>query len=68
MGELCVRGYATMQGYYKRPEATAEAIDGDGWFHTGDVATIRDDGSVRFLGRYKDMLKVGGENVGPNRG
>ena len=65
MGELCVRGYATMQGYYKRPEATAEAIDGDGWFHTGDVATIRDDGSVRFLGRYKDMLKVGGENVDP---
>ena len=65
MGELCVRGYATMQGYYKRPEATSEAIDGDGWFHTGDVATIRDDGSVRFLGRYKDMLKVGGENVDP---
>lgn len=65
MGELCVRGYATMQGYYKRPEATAEAIDDDGWFHTGDVATIRDDGSVRFLGRYKDMLKVGGENVDP---
>ncbi len=65
MGELCVRGYATMQGYYKRPEATAEAIDNDGWFHTGDVATIRDDGSVRFLGRYKDMLKVGGENVDP---
>ena len=65
MGELCVRGYATMQGYYKRPEATAEAIDGECWFHTGDVATIRDDGSVRFLGRYKDMLKVGGENVDP---
>ena len=65
MGELCVRGYATMQGYYKRPEATAEAIDGESWFHTGDVATIRDDGSVRFLGRYKDMLKVGGENVDP---
>ena len=65
MGELCVRGYATMQGYYKRPAATAEAIDGEGWFHTGDVATIRDDGSVRFLGRYKDMLKVGGENVDP---
>ncbi len=65
MGELCVRGYAVMQGYYKRPEATAEAIDGAGWFHTGDVATVRDDGSVRFLGRYKDMLKVGGENVDP---
>ena len=65
MGELCVRGYAVMQGYYKRPEATAEAIDGAGWFHTGDVATLRDDGSVRFLGRYKDLLKVGGENVDP---
>ena len=65
MGELCVRGYALMQGYYKRPEATAAAIDGDGWFHTGDVCTIRDDGSVRFLGRYKDQLKVGGENVDP---
>ena len=65
MGELCVRGYALMQGYYKCPEATAEAIDDDGWLHTGDVATIRDDGSVRFLGRYKDQLKVGGENVDP---
>ena len=65
IGELCVRGYALMQGYYKRPEATAEAIDNDGWFHTGDVATMRDDGSIRFMGRYKDMLKVGGENVDP---
>ncbi len=65
IGELCVRGYALMQGYYKRPEATAEAIDDDGWLHTGDVATMRDDGSIRFMGRYKDMLKVGGENVDP---
>ena len=65
IGELCVRGYALMQGYYKRPEATAEAIDADGWLHTGDVATMRDDGSIRFMGRYKDMLKVGGENVDP---
>ena len=65
VGELLVRGYALMQGYYKRPEATAEAIDDDGWFHTGDVATMRDDGSIRFMGRYKDMLKVGGENVDP---
>ena len=65
IGELCVRGYALMQGYYKRPEATAEAIDNDGWFHTGDVATMRDDGSIRFMGRYKDLLKVGGENVDP---
>ena len=64
-GELCVRGYAIMQGYYKRPEATAAAIDAEGWFHTGDVCTIRDDGSIRFLGRYKDQIKVGGENVDP---
>jgi fatty-acyl-CoA synthase len=65
IGELCVRGYALMQGYYKQPEATAESIDDEGWFHTGDVATMRDDGSIRFMGRYKDMLKVGGENVDP---
>ena len=65
IGELCVRGYALMQGYYKRPDATAEAIDDDGWLHTGDVATMRDDGSIRFMGRYKDLLKVGGENVDP---
>ena len=65
VGELLVRGYAVMQGYYKRPDATAEAIDDNGWFHTGDVATMRDDGSIRFMGRYKDMLKVGGENVDP---
>jgi fatty-acyl-CoA synthase len=64
-GELCVRGYALMQGYYQKPEETARAIDAEGWFHTGDVATIRDDERVRFYGRYKDMLKVGGENVDP---
>ena len=64
-GELCVRGYALMQGYYKKPQETAEAIDSDGWLHTGDVATIREDGMIRFLGRYKDLLKVGGENVDP---
>lgn len=65
LGELCVRGYALMQGYYKKPEETAAAVDAQGWFHTGDVAVIRDDLQVRFLGRYKDMLKVGGENVDP---
>ena len=64
-GELCVRGYAIMEGYYKKPKETAEAVDPDGWLHTGDVATLRDDGYLRFLGRYKDMLKVGGENVDP---
>jgi fatty-acyl-CoA synthase len=65
MGELCVRTYAMMQGYYKKPEETAQAIDQEGWFRTGDVATIRDDGFVRFMGRYKELLKVGGENVDP---
>ena len=65
LGELCVRGYALMQGYYRKPEETAQAVDAGGWLHTGDVATIRDDDRVRFFGRYKDMLKVGGENVDP---
>jgi len=65
-GELCVRGYSVMQGYYKKPEETTRAIDEDGWFHTGDVATMRADGAIRFLGRYKDLLKVGGENVDPS--
>jgi fatty-acyl-CoA synthase len=65
MGELCTRGYAVMQGYYKKPEETAKAIDPDRWLHTGDMAIMHDDGMVRFLGRYKEMLKVGGENVDP---
>ena len=65
LGELCIRGYALMQGYYQKPEETADAIDAEGWFHTGDVATLRDDECLRFFGRYKDLLKVGGENVDP---
>jgi fatty-acyl-CoA synthase len=65
LGELCVRGYAVTQGYYKKPEETARAMDAEVWFHTGDVVTMRDDGQIRFLGRYKDLLKVGGENVDP---
>lgn len=65
MGELCTRGYAVMQGYYKKPEETAQAIDPEGWLHTGDMAIMREDGMFRFLGRYKEMLKVGGENVDP---
>src|SRR2546422_5883824 len=64
-GEILVRGYMVTQGYYKRPEETARAIDKDGWFHTGDMGLIRLDGHMRFLGRYKDMLKIGGENVDP---
>jgi fatty-acyl-CoA synthase len=65
MGELCTRGYGVMQGYYKKPEDTAQAIDANGWLHTGDMAIMRGDGMVRFLGRYKEILKVGGENVDP---
>ena len=65
MGELCTRGYAVMQGYYKKPEETAKTIDREGWLHTGDMAIMREDGMIRFLGRYKEMLKVGGENVDP---
>jgi fatty-acyl-CoA synthase len=65
MGELCTRGYGVMQGYYQKPEETTQAIDLDGWLHTGDMARMRDDGMVRFLGRYKEILKVGGENVDP---
>ena len=65
IGEICVRGYQVMQGYYKKPEETAKTIDADGWLHTGDSGFLRADGCLRFLGRYKDLLKVGGENVDP---
>ena len=65
VGEICVRGYQVMQGYYKKPDETAQTIDADGWLHTGDTGLLRDDGCLRFLGRYKDLLKVGGENVDP---
>jgi fatty-acyl-CoA synthase len=64
-GEILVRGYMVTRGYYNKPEETARAIDTDGWFHTGDMAVMRPDGHMRFLGRYKDMLKIGGENVDP---
>jgi len=64
-GEIVVRGYMVMQGYYRKPEETAKAIDADGWMHSGDMGLIRADGHLRLLGRYKDMLKIGGENVDP---
>lgn len=64
-GEIVLRGYLVMQGYYREPELTADAIDEDGWLHTGDMGVMRDDGYIRLIGRYKDMLKVGGENVSP---
>ena len=64
-GELLIRGYMITRGYYKKPEETAEAIDPDGWLHTGDTAVLRADGHIRFIGRFKDQLRVGGENVSP---
>ena len=54
-----------MQGYYRKPEQTAAALTDDGWFRTGDMGLLREDGYFRFVGRYKDMLKIGGENVDP---
>jgi len=64
-GAILARGYTLMRGYYEKPEATAAVIDADGWLHTGDMGLMRPDGHMRFLGRYKDMLKIGGENVDP---
>jgi fatty-acyl-CoA synthase len=64
-GEIVVRGYMVMQGYYRKPEETAKAVDAEGWLHSGDMGLIRSDGHLRFMGRYKDMLKIGGENVDP---
>lgn len=64
-GEIVFRGYGMMMGYYKKPQETTACYDTDGWFHTGDTGVRRADGYIRFLGRYKDMLKVGGENVDP---
>ncbi len=64
-GELCTRGYSVMLGYWGEPEKTAEAIDPAGWMHTGDLATMDDDGYVAIVGRIKDMVIRGGENVYP---
>ncbi len=64
-GELCTRGYHVMEGYYKMPDKTREVIDDEGWLHTGDLATIDEDGYVRITGRAKDMIIRGGENVYP---
>ena len=64
-GELCCRGYNVMRGYYKMPEATAAAIDADGYLHSGDVGTVDEDGYYRITGRIKDMIIRGGENIYP---
>lgn len=64
-GELCTRGYLVMKGYDGDPQATAAAIDADGWLHSGDLAVMRPDGCVRITGRLKDMILRGGENIYP---
>jgi len=64
-GELCTKGYSVMLGYWADPERTVEAIDGDGWMHTGDLAEMDADGYVSIVGRIKDMIIRGGENVYP---
>lgn len=62
-GEICVRGYNVMKGYYKDPEGTARAIDAEGWLHTGDLGRVDSDGYLTWTGRLKDTLRVGGENI-----
>ncbi len=64
-GELCTRGYSVMIGYWDEPEKTAQAIDPDGWMHTGDLAVMDTEGYVNIVGRIKDMIIRGGENIYP---
>ena len=65
VGELCTRGYSVMLKYWNNPEATAGAIDNGGWMHTGDLATMDEEGYIQIVGRIKDMVIRGGENVYP---
>jgi len=64
-GELCCKGYNVMKGYYKMPEETAAVIDADGYLHSGDLGTVDEDGYYRIIGRVKDMIIRGGENIYP---
>ncbi|XJZ28919.1 AMP-binding protein [Bacillota bacterium Lsc_1132] len=64
-GELCTRGYHVMKGYYKNPESTLDAIDSEGWLHTGDLAVMDENGYCQITGRLKDMIIRGGENIYP---
>jgi len=64
-GEICCRGYNVMKGYYKMPDKTKEAIEEDGWLHSGDLATVDEDGYYTIVGRIKDMIIRGGENIYP---
>ncbi|MDN5874706.1 MAG: AMP-binding protein, partial [Sinobacteraceae bacterium] len=65
VGEYCTRGYAVMVGYWNNPEATAKAIDSDGWMHSGDLGVMAEDGYIKIVGRSKDMVIRGGENIYP---
>ena len=65
IGELCTRGYSVMLGYWNNPQATADAIDPGRWMHTGDLASMDDNGYVCIVGRSKDMIIRGGENIYP---
>ena len=62
-GEICFRGWCMMKGYYEDPERTAEVVDSEGWFRTGDLGVVDSDGYLKIMGRIKDMIRVGGENV-----
>jgi fatty-acyl-CoA synthase len=64
-GELCVRGHGVMAGYYNNPEATARVLEPDGWLHAGDLAQRRPDGNYRIVGRIKELIIRGGENIYP---
>ena len=64
-GELCSRGYLVMRGYWENPEATAEAVDDAGWMHTGDLAVMDEEGYINIVGRAKDLVIRGGENIYP---
>jgi fatty-acyl-CoA synthase len=64
-GELCTRGYSVMRGYWGEPELSAQAIDAARWMHTGDLATMDADGYCKIVGRIKDMVIRGGENIYP---
>jgi len=64
-GDICARGYAVMKGYWEDPERTAETVDAEGWLHSGDLGIMDDQGYVRVVGRLKDMIIRGGENIYP---
>ena len=65
-GEICIRGYNVMQGYYKLPDATAMVIDKEGWLHTGDLGKIDENGYITYTGRLKELIIRGGENIAPS--